>query len=98
MTGHPLRRELWRHNPTGQIWAVEVHKSAVRGVAGPLGRAAFDPLLMQHLLYETRYVDWVQRHRAEFTEVEGKAFDPGVPLRKAPAKASTPAVEKRLTG
>jgi hypothetical protein len=98
MTGHPLRRELWRHNPTGQIWAVEVYKSAVRGVAGPLGRAAFDPVLMQHLLYETRYVDWIQRHRAEFTEVEGKAFDPGGPLRKAPAKASTPAVEKRLTG
>jgi hypothetical protein len=61
-----VHREFWRHRPTGQFWAVELHDNVLYATAGPLGRGDVDPILLPHLPYEHRYVDWIRDRLAEF--------------------------------
>jgi hypothetical protein len=63
-----IRREFWRHRPTGQFWAVELHDNVVHASAGPLGRGDVDPILLPHLPYERRYVGWIRDRLAEFIQ------------------------------
>jgi hypothetical protein len=61
-----VHREFWRHRPTGQFWAVELHDNVLYASAGPLGRDDVDPILLSHLPYERRYVGWIRDRLAEF--------------------------------
>ena len=62
-----IRREFWRHRPTGQFWAVELHDNVLHASAGPLGRGDVDAILLPHLPYERRYVGWMRDRLAEFS-------------------------------
>jgi hypothetical protein len=98
VTPSRLRRQFIRHNPTGQIWAVETLDGAVRGVVGPLGRIDVDPVLLEHLGLDVRDVAWITLHVGEFTQMDGLAFEVAFTPRKASAKASMPArSEERRT-
>ena len=90
VTRSRLRRQFIRHNPTGQIWAVETLAGAVSGVVGPLGRLDIDPILLEHLSLDAHNVAWVTLHAGEFTQMDGQAFNVAFPPRKAPAKVETP--------
>jgi hypothetical protein len=98
VTGSPLRRQFIRHNPTGQIWAVEILDGAVLGVVGPLGRIDVDPILLDHLGLDMREIPWITSHAGEFTQMDGQAFEVARPSRKPSAKVSIPArAEERRT-
>ena len=63
-------REFWLHKPSGRVWAVEVEDGEVVGVAGPVRARDTDPVLLDHLPYDSRDVPWVTRNRREFVRLE----------------------------
>jgi hypothetical protein len=60
------QHEYWRHSPSGEVWAVEIHDGQLAGCCGPIDADGIDPQLLPNLPYDRRDVAWLQTHAVEF--------------------------------
>jgi hypothetical protein len=57
----------WRHT-TGRFYAVEFRRGKLWAACGPIACADVDPRMLPYLLYHKgEIMQWVDRHRREFT-------------------------------
>src|SRR2546422_8555939 len=71
-----LRRELWRHKHSANLWAVEVsaRDESLLACCGPFGPRVAQVVALDELAYgRGPTLEWLRGHRAEFERYDASA-------------------------
>jgi hypothetical protein len=94
-----LRREFWLHQPSANLWAVEVsgRDESLLACCGPFTARAAQVVALDELAYERgATLEWLRGHRAEFERYDARG-DAGRPVAAPRAGAvSAEAVDALL--